>query len=330
MHAGSPEDRVQARFAYEYPIDRRCFFDGRSSIQSVSNTEKLALPSISQVQTRGFEDQTWYQPNSISHQTSSAERLPALSQLQPHNSYSSVGSSPRGGSIGSTEAPGTSDSLTTYSSSVNGAYHTGLKTPSPDQTPHSYRKDSVQSSLHHHSQSLPTIPYTTFDHSSGTYIAMNGPSYIDVSQGHMPQTIQSSAAPPGMSHYNYQTSQALQSAPQPYGSSPTSYSQYAYSNGLAPLHTGGHSSGPLVPQSHPSLPTLANSIPPSSAGGQQYPSQSFDTSGQIAPPGMKPRVTATLWEDEGSLCFQVEANGVCVARREGMTIGITTLSQSLT
>lgn len=43
----------------------------------------------------------------------------------------------------------------------------------------------------------------------------------------------------------------------------------------------------------------------------------FDTTGQIAPPGMKPRVTATLWEDEGSLCFQVEAKGVCVARREG-------------
>ncbi|KAF2862964.1 apses-domain-containing protein [Piedraia hortae CBS 480.64] len=41
-----------------------------------------------------------------------------------------------------------------------------------------------------------------------------------------------------------------------------------------------------------------------------------DITGQVAPPGMKPRVTATLWEDEGSLCFQVEANGVCVARRE--------------
>ncbi|EHL00230.1 putative Cell pattern formation-associated protein stuA [Glarea lozoyensis 74030] len=53
-------------------------------------------------------------------------------------------------------------------------------------------------------------------------------------------------------------------------------------------------------------------------GGQQ----GFDTTGQIAPPGMKPRVTATLWEDEGSLCFQVEAKGVCVARREaGMTRG---------
>lgn len=61
------------------------------------------------------------------------------------------------------------------------------------------------------------------------------------------------------------------------------------------------------------LPTMATSQPP--PGNQQY-QQSFDTTGQIAPHGMKPRVTATLWEDEGSLCFQVEANGVCVARRE--------------
>jgi protein SOK2 len=33
---------------------------------------------------------------------------------------------------------------------------------------------------------------------------------------------------------------------------------------------------------------------------------------------MKPRVTTTLWEDEGTLCFQVEAKGICVARREGI------------
>ena len=56
--------------------------------------------------------------------------------------------------------------------------------------------------------------------------------------------------------------------------------------------------------------------------GQGYPTQhQFDTTGQVAPPGMKPRVTATLWEDEGSLCFQVEAKGVCVARREGQSFG---------
>jgi len=53
-----------------------------------------------------------------------------------------------------------------------------------------------------------------------------------------------------------------------------------------------------------------------SAQGYQQP-QNYDATGQVAPAGMKPRVTATLWEDEGSLCFQVEAKGVCVARREG-------------
>ena len=56
---------------------------------------------------------------------------------------------------------------------------------------------------------------------------------------------------------------------------------------------------------------------PNQAGMQNTYNQGFDTTGQIAPPGMKPRVTATLWEDEGSLCFQVEARGICVARREG-------------
>jgi protein SOK2 len=57
----------------------------------------------------------------------------------------------------------------------------------------------------------------------------------------------------------------------------------------------------------------ASSLP----GSQSYQTHTFDHTGQVAPPGMKPRVTATLWEDEGSLCFQVEAKGVCVARREG-------------
>ena len=48
-----------------------------------------------------------------------------------------------------------------------------------------------------------------------------------------------------------------------------------------------------------------------------YQQQTPDTSGQIAPTGMKPRVTATLWEDEGCMCFQIEAKGICVARRDG-------------
>lgn len=43
-----------------------------------------------------------------------------------------------------------------------------------------------------------------------------------------------------------------------------------------------------------------------------------DPAGQQCPPGGKPRVSTTIWEDEGTLCFQVEARQVTVARREGM------------
>lgn len=75
--------------------------------------------------------------------------------------------------------------------------------------------------------------------------------------------------------------------------------------------------GQMVPQQPIPLPGTmpSNAQAPAQPAGQGFQS-AFDTTGQIAPHGMKPRVTATLWEDEGSLCFQVEANGVCVARRE--------------
>lgn len=72
----------------------------------------------------------------------------------------------------------------------------------------------------------------------------------------------------------------------------------------------------MVPQAI-QLPAMTSAAPNAPLpGSQSYQSHQFDHTGQIAPPGMKPRVTATLWEDEGSLCFQVEAKGVCVARRE--------------
>ncbi|ORZ02628.1 transcription regulator HTH, apses-type DNA-binding domain-containing protein, partial [Syncephalastrum racemosum] len=29
----------------------------------------------------------------------------------------------------------------------------------------------------------------------------------------------------------------------------------------------------------------------------------------------RPKLTTTLWEDEGTICYQVDANGICVARR---------------
>lgn len=86
--------------------------------------------------------------------------------------------------------------------------------------------------------------------------------------------------------------------------------QYSYSNLASPSAVPQVSNGMNGSQVLP-LPTHPN------AGVGPAGQYTFDTTGQIAPPGMKPRVTATLWEDEGSLCFQVEARGICVARREG-------------
>src|SRR5437773_6842540 len=65
---------------------------------------------------------------------------------------------------------------------------------------------------------------------------------------------------------------------------------------------------------------MAPTAQPPQNQGQYQQQATFDMTGQVAPAGMKPRVTATLWEDEGSLCFQVEAKGVCVARREGTLV----------
>lgn len=105
-------------------------------------------------------------------------------------------------------------------------------------------------------------------------------------------------------------------------------SQYSSGPGYGTQYYGGPVSSPHAPtgpqmQSNLPLPAMMSNPaqhgygPPAGAPNHSYPThQPFDTTGQIAPPGMKPRVTATLWEDEGSLCFQVEAKGVCVARRE--------------
>lgn len=163
----------------------------------------------------------------------------------------------------------------------------------------------------------------------------SGPSYSHSATaaplGHYQQYQQPPVIPPASTHYG----------------PPQGYSNYGYANGVtSPQSATGHvaqhvqSQMPSLPGEWPVLwqwflrtdlhgkammpgPSPQQTYVPQTsslpAPAQGYPAQPvpFDTTGQIAPPGMKPRVTATLWEDEGSLCFQVEAKGVCVARREG-------------
>ncbi|KAJ4415675.1 Cell pattern formation-associated protein asm-1 [Neurospora sp. IMI 360204] len=140
----------------------------------------------------------------------------------------------------------------------------------------------------------------------------NGPAdayYGQMSQGSsMPVT-----TVPSHSHYSSQQPPPLL---QPGSTYAHQYGnpQYGYANALS-------SPAPIPPSLPPSMNSMAGqSVLPLPGSGSMNPAVyapgGFDTTGQVAPPGMKPRVTATLWEDEGSLCFQVEARGICVARRE--------------
>ncbi|KAI5292052.1 hypothetical protein KEM56_006385 [Ascosphaera pollenicola] len=108
-------------------------------------------------------------------------------------------------------------------------------------------------------------------------------------------------------------------APSQYAPAASSY-PYGYGNVTSPQSAthppmSSQVNGQLLPL--PPVPASAHGyVSGPSGSGQSSPP--FDTTGQVPPPGIKPRVTATLWEDEGSLCFQVEARGICVARRDGM------------
>ncbi|KAF1984321.1 hypothetical protein K402DRAFT_406012 [Aulographum hederae CBS 113979] len=283
------------------------------------STVKLALPSIHQVQPRGAADNhSWYQPHYAPRPSVSGERGPALPQIQPQAGSSSTSSSPRGGSFSTSSVlNGSVSSNTSYQSSVNDPHASGFKTPSPEQTPQSLGRDSH---LNHQESPYGNQP-PAYGYSNDSYSSMNSiQPYNDVHQSHMSSQahVPSTAPPSALSHYSAYQPQVLQPGPHSYSSAPSSYAPYPYSNGMPPH--GGHGvsssmSNPLLAQSLP-LPAMTAPGSGGLGGSQNYQPHSFDTTGQVAPPGMKPRVTATLWEDEGSLCFQVEAKGVCVARRE--------------
>ena len=267
------------------------------------------------MQTRVGHDVPYYNSHAAARPLYVSERLPSLPLPQPP-AYSSGTSSPRVGSLGSLGSAsilnGSSHSSYTTASSSNGP-----KTPSPtlpsnsglpvslSQTP--YSNTSPSGAGYTYNQE----PYPNMNHAPQE---MYYPQHISAGQPPAPQTVTSG----GMGyHPQQQQPPLLQPVPAQYAPPPGSYNQYGgYSNGLTSPQSAGHQvpasmgqQGNVLP-----LPTMATQQMP----GQGYGGpQGFDTTGQVAPPGMKPRVTATLWEDEGSLCFQVEAKGVCVARREG-------------
>ncbi|EFW15684.1 hypothetical protein D8B26_002234 [Coccidioides posadasii str. Silveira] len=153
-------------------------------------------------------------------------------------------------------------------------------------------------------------------------------SYMDVHSSHLPSA-QAYTSQPGavetLSHYPYQQPPLLQPGPTAYAPTTSAY-PYGYSNPVTSPQSSSqpvtNSLAPHAPAQILPLPAMTTTPNPHGYAGSNTHTppynvpHTFDTTGQVAPPGMKPRVTATLWEDEGTLCFQVEAKGVCVARRE--------------
>lgn len=191
--------------------------------------------------------------------------------------YSSGSSSPRLGPI----APAHGSYTASQSSYASAASSVGPKTPPPV-----------------HGQSVTELATNIV-----SYDAMN---HNDMYYAQHMSAGQSAAGSSSLGHYQQHQPPMLPSAHPHYQPSPY---PYGYSNGLT-------SPGPAPPVPN-GMPSNVLPHPGSQGPMSQGYAAGFDTTGQAAPVGAKPRVTATLWEDEGSLCFQVEARGICVARREG-------------
>ncbi|PWN54150.1 hypothetical protein IE53DRAFT_24000 [Violaceomyces palustris] len=95
--------------------------------------------------------------------------------------------------------------------------------------------------------------------------------------------------------------------------------QHGYTYGHQSHHMGAHTpTHPHTPHSHASPYFPVNGEAGHVNGSGALSSPSYTSAPQYStqlPLAGRHRVTTTLWEDEGTLCFQVDARGVCVARR---------------
>ncbi|KAJ6124793.1 hypothetical protein N7471_012110 [Penicillium samsonianum] len=295
-------------------------------------TEKLELPSISQVHTRGPADIPWYNHHAAERPLLPGDKLPALS----------LPTATQGLSRTAYHDPSVTNSTNSSArTSLSGA---SVPVNEPRSPPSSADLSGTQGRLSLDSSateySLPPSVNEGYYPSPTSLGSMNQTQqYMDV---HSHMSSAQSYAPQGatagaMSHYQYHGQPPVMQPASSYA--PAAYPQYGYAPGVTspptghpPSSMGGQMPAQLLPlpgklQSQNVIDDYSdryqvsnhNVAPPSGYGnntGAPLQGFVFDGTGQVAPPGAKPRVTATLWEDEGSLCYQVEAKGVCVARRE--------------
>ncbi|GES66168.1 APSES transcription factor StuA [Aspergillus terreus] len=268
--------------------------------------------TIFKVHTRGPVDIPWYNPHAAERPLLSGDKLPALSL--PTASQPSLSGQSYRTAYEDASAPGSNNASTRTSLSGPAPLSTDLRTPPPSADL------GAQSAPQEYSLASQPVSESYYPNPTPLGGMNSTQPYMDVHSSHLSsaQPYASQAAPAGsMTHYpGYHQPPVLQPA-STYGPA-SSYSQYAYPTSVTssqpPSSMGSHVPTQLLP-----LPVTSHGVPPPGYGnntGTPLQGYVYDATGQVAPPGAKPRVTATLWEDEGSLCYQVEAKGVCVARRE--------------
>ncbi|UZJ55299.1 hypothetical protein CBS101457_004619 [Exobasidium rhododendri] len=149
-----------------------------------------------------------------------------------------------------------------------------------------YSAYSVQPHQGQQQQQLPPSSSMYASHSSN---GMNGSANVG-STHHSGSSTPTSGTP--YNHHSQSMNSVLSS--QGYPQQQHHQQHHQQSNGYYGAHSGAPSNGMM-------------SSSPSYTSAPQYSTQ--------LPLAGRHRVTTTLWEDEGTLCFQVDARGVCVARR---------------
>ena len=232
---------------------------GRSRPLTI-NTEKLELPSISQVQSRGLVDNPWFGPHSSQRPLLSGDRLPDLHLPQsfvptPGYSYSRTGGPDHlVTGPGAQFPPLQTNSFSQQNSGI------GLKTPSPSPTsqcsapPHhglsgetADHLDFVQRSHHIEPQSEDTEHLPSAMNQQQQYLGSE-PSHLSAGQPYQPQP-STAGGMPQYSTYQQQP-QVLQPGPANYAPGPAHYGQYAYANSVTSPQSAGHpvssSMGPQI------------------------------------------------------------------------------------
>lgn len=275
---------------------------------------KLELPSISQVRSQSAVAAVpWYPSQSLERPTFPSERLPALTYPNPNPNSHPQPDPYRGTSQDSSSASTASNAassvtaLTEYSqphdkhspSSVDGEHPPTLALARSEYHPEAYPPPSALGGMN---QTQP---------------------YMDVHSSHLASSQPYSQAPTeSVSHYSHYPPLLHHHGSYGHGSS---YPPYGYANGVSSPATSQPMSNALAPpmqtthlplQPPMAAPTSSAHSYPATTSYPQPQRQPVDATGQISPPGAKPKVSATLWEDEGTLCYQIEAKGICVARRD--------------